>query len=64
MQDELLTSKQAATRLEKSEPALRSQRCHGRGPTSVKIDGRVFYRPTDVDAWLATQSKPSPDHQD
>ena len=58
MREIMLTAKEAAARIGKSEHALRTQRFHGRGPRWVKVDKRVFYRTSDVDEWLAEQSKP------
>ncbi len=50
----LLPDTKAAQRLPCSVHTLRWWRRQGRGPTFLKIGGRVFYRPEDIDAWLTS----------
>jgi len=42
----------AATYLGLSHSTLEKMRHEGRGPRYVKIGGRVFYRRTDLDAYI------------
>ncbi|AKK03078.1 helix-turn-helix transcriptional regulator [Corynebacterium epidermidicanis] len=41
------------------ETTLATWRSRGRGPKFVRIMGRVYYRKTDVDAWLTDQIEAS-----
>ena len=58
MSEIMLTAKEAAARIGKSEHALRTQRFHGRGPRWVKVDKRVFYKASEVEDWMEEQAKP------
>ncbi len=49
----LLPDIKAAQRLPFSVHTLRWWRCMGRGPTFVKIGGRVFYDPNEIDRWIS-----------
>ena len=40
--------------VEFKEDSLAVMRCKGRGPRYCKLNRRVFYRPEDLDAYLAT----------
>jgi predicted site-specific integrase-resolvase len=53
----LLPDTKAAQRLPFSVHTLRWWRRTGRGPTFVKIGGRVFYYEEDIDAWLAARPR-------
>lgn len=53
----LLPDIKAARRLPFSVHTLRWWRRTGRGPTFLKVGGRVFYRPEDIDAWLAARPR-------
>lgn len=48
---ELLTDAQLAQRWQLSRGTLANQRSQGRGPTYLKIAGRVRYRRTDIEAF-------------
>lgn len=50
---ELLTPKECARWRRCSVRKLDRERAEGRGPRYVRIDGRVFYRPTDVDLFIS-----------
>jgi hypothetical protein len=52
---ELWTARETAERVRRPENWLAKQRCLGTGPTYVKMCGRVFYRPSDVLAWIESQ---------
>jgi predicted DNA-binding transcriptional regulator AlpA len=45
---------QAAATLGRSAATLARWRGQGSGPRFVKLGGRIFYRPEDIDEWLAT----------
>lgn len=55
----LLSTRQAADYLNRlyAPATLESMRTRGGGPPFRKINGRVFYLPEDLDAWLA-QTRP------
>jgi predicted DNA-binding transcriptional regulator AlpA len=48
---ELLTDAQLAERWQLSRGTLANQRSQGRGPSYVKIAGRVRYRRSDIEAY-------------
>lgn len=50
---ELLTLPEAAELLRKSPASLRWMRHNGTGPKSGLIGGRLMYRRTDLDAYIA-----------
>jgi hypothetical protein len=50
--DELLTSTKLAEEWDTSEMALAQRRYRGDGPRFVKIGARVFYRRSDIRAFL------------
>jgi hypothetical protein len=52
MDDKLYPTREAAEKLRKSEHTLNAQRSRGEGPTFVKLGGRVFYRGSDLDAYV------------
>ena len=47
----------AVLRLPCSIHTLRWWRRIGRGPAFVRIGGRVFYRPEDIESWLASRPR-------
>jgi predicted DNA-binding transcriptional regulator AlpA len=49
----LLTEAEAAAMLRLAPATLRGWRCAGRGPGFVKIGGRVCYRRSDIEAFIA-----------
>ncbi|WP_315636997.1 MULTISPECIES: helix-turn-helix domain-containing protein [Microbacterium] len=49
----LLTPRDASRYLGRSVPALAQLRYRGTGPRFIHAGGRVRYRQSDVDAWLA-----------
>ena len=59
MEDELLTSKIVARRIDMSEPSLARMRCEGTGPAYLKLGRSVKYRWSDVEAWLQSQQRQS-----
>ena len=52
---ELISDKEAATKLHVKPQTLAAWRCEGRGPNWCKIGRRVYYRLSDLQTWLATQ---------
>ena len=50
---ELWTVGQTATRIGRTEPALRFMIHKGTAPKSALVGGRRMFRATDVDAWVA-----------
>lgn len=48
----LLTTRQAAELLNISPSWLEHARLRREGPDSVKVGGKVLYRPTALEAWL------------
>jgi|GEM_PF-451010 len=53
--DDLVDDKEAARALHQKPQTLAGWRCEGKGPVYLKIGRRVFYRRSDLSAWLATQ---------
>ena len=53
----LWTEERAARFLCVAPGTLRQWRAKGRGPAFVKIGKNVFYRDTDLDAFIASQSR-------
>lgn len=51
--DPLMTLKEVAERIRRPEAQLRWMRHNGTGPRSAKIAGRVMYRQSDVEKWIA-----------
>ncbi|WP_421736585.1 helix-turn-helix transcriptional regulator [Caulobacter sp.] len=49
----LLTVEEAAYRLRLSESSLNKWRVSGNGPAFIKLGRRIFYRTSDLDAWLS-----------
>jgi predicted DNA-binding transcriptional regulator AlpA len=52
----LLTQRQCAEALALSERTLERLRVSGTGPKFLRIRHSVRYRPTDVEAWLASRT--------
>lgn len=53
----LRTLGEVAEQLRRPEATLRYWRYLGTGPRSFKMRGRVFYRQSDVDSWLAHEEQ-------
>jgi predicted DNA-binding transcriptional regulator AlpA len=51
-EQQLLTHREAAARLRMSPTTLFERIKQGDGPKRIKVTGKVFYRPADLDAWL------------
>ena len=51
----LLTPRESAEYRRCSIRKQDRERADGRGPSYFRIDGRIFYRRSDVDAFLATR---------
>lgn len=49
----LLTTPEAAARINRGVQTLNEYRSRGRGPAFVRVGGRIYYRPEDLDAWAA-----------
>ena len=54
--DGRVTTKGAADFIGCSESLLTKQRIAGRGPRYLKIGGRVMYRMSDLEAWVASRA--------
>lgn len=54
MADRLLTVKEAAERVGRSEGSFRYQLTRGTGPRSGKLAGRRLIRESDLEAWIAS----------
>jgi predicted DNA-binding transcriptional regulator AlpA len=52
---EFLTEKEVGAILRRSGPTFRRWRATGRGPSWIKIGGRVLYPARDLAAWLKAQ---------
>lgn len=52
---DLLTLKEAATRIGISPQTLMNWRSRNYGPPSARIGGRVRYRPEDIDNWIKSR---------
>jgi predicted DNA-binding transcriptional regulator AlpA len=55
--DALLTPAEVAERVRRPIATVRFWRAAGTGPKSANIGGRVLYRASDVEAWIAEQIK-------
>lgn len=55
--DTLRNTAQVAEQLQVAEQTLRYWRHVGSGPPSIKVGRGVRYRQSDVDAWLADNTK-------
>jgi predicted DNA-binding transcriptional regulator AlpA len=55
MSSELLTLEQFAEKVNTPVNTVRFWRQTGYGPKSARIGKRVFYRSTEVDAWINAQ---------
>jgi DNA-binding transcriptional MerR regulator len=53
--DALLTPAEVAQRLRRPVATVRYWRAMGTGPKSANVGGRVLYRVSDVEAWIAQQ---------
>lgn len=55
MRDQLLTIEEAAEQTRLSINTLRWMRRQGTGPKSGKLGKRIFFRQSDLDAWIDAQ---------
>ena len=55
----LLTTEQAADRLQMSPRTLARWRINGAGPAYIEIGSRVRYDPDDLDAWIREIRQPT-----
>lgn len=55
----MLKVKGAAARLGLSVSQMNKMRCYGTGPAFYKLGAAIFYRPADLDAWLAERRRTS-----
>jgi predicted DNA-binding transcriptional regulator AlpA len=53
LNDQLLTHQEASARCRMSVTTLFERVKEGKGPRRIKVGGKVFYRPGDLDEWLA-----------
>jgi DNA-binding transcriptional MerR regulator len=53
--DRLLTPTEVAARVRRPIATVRYWRFQGTGPRSANVAGRVLYRESDVEAWIAEQ---------
>jgi DNA-binding transcriptional MerR regulator len=56
--DALLTPAEVAQRLRRPVATVRYWRAMGTGPKSANVGGRVLYRESDVEAWIAEKFTP------
>ncbi len=59
MQNQFMTSKQAAEMLCMSTLTMRKWRWEGKGPKFIKAGSKVLYRLTDIEAWTNQQTRSS-----
>jgi excisionase family DNA binding protein len=57
----LMSLPEAAAYLDMTVPTLYNWRHRGIGPASLRIGGRVKYRQTDLDDWIAAQAEAEAD---
>ena len=55
MLDRLLTAAEVAERVRRPIATVRYWRFQGTGPKGANVAGRVLYRESDVEAWIAEQ---------
>jgi predicted DNA-binding transcriptional regulator AlpA len=60
MEDRLLTMEEAAERLRTPISTLRFWRNRSTGPRSARLGRRIFYRESEVAAWVEQQFSGSP----
>lgn len=53
---EFVTEEELSLRLRVGRKALQIWRRTGKGPAFAKLGGRVLYRASDVDAWIAANT--------
>lgn len=57
----LISAKDLAAQLGVSPVTLQLWRRHSKGPAYVRVGKSIFYRPQDVEEWIASQVvKPNP----
>jgi predicted DNA-binding transcriptional regulator AlpA len=64
MNDPLLTLPQVVELTQLAPATLYNLRARGEGPASFRVAGRVRYRQSAVDAWLAQQEQAEQDRLD
>lgn len=52
--EEVWSAREAARHLSRSVVTLNRWRKNGEGPEYYKVNGRIYYRPSDVRAWFET----------
>ena len=57
MPEVILTQEEAARQLVQEPLTLAKWRCRGRGPAYLKIGGKVCYRQSDIDAFIAASRR-------
>lgn len=55
--DEVMSEVQAASHIGQQPATLRQWRSNGKGPAYHKIERRIFYKRSDLDAWMAAGRK-------
>jgi hypothetical protein len=55
--EELIGEVELAAQLQQQSGTLAAWRVGGRGPAYVKIGRKVFYKPSDISAWIARQRR-------
>ncbi len=53
---ERMTTEEAANYIGLSKKTLAGYRCDGVGPKFVKLGSRVFYKKSDLDSWIDSNS--------
>jgi excisionase family DNA binding protein len=59
--DALLTPEEVAERLRRPVATVRFWRAKNLGPKGARVGGRVLYRESDVEAWIAAQFEDEPE---
>ena len=54
-----LSAKRAAEYLDVAEQTLAKWRCHGEGPTFVKINSKILYRVESLEKYLQDHEQPT-----
>ena len=53
--DRLLTPSEVAARVRRPLATVRYWRATGVGPPGARVNGRILYRESDLEAWIAKQ---------
>lgn len=59
MDEKYMTAREAAVILRMSSSTLAKLRVYGGGPNFLKLGGKVIYRQSDLDSWVATRVRAS-----